>query len=373
MLNSIGIKNFRSIEDLQIPSLTRINLITGKNNTGKSTLLDAIFLYAKKGRIQRIVDFLKSKDEFYFDEDLKSLSALFFNRKIGFFDENKILIGSLKDKDFLPKDLLSIRLVKYYNNPMYEIDKETNEQIFVGNKRVILTSENENVFDNEIKIGFEVKVDFQTTFISIEDSKLKEANFFRHQEAINILYLPKNVDNSNIYLLWDSVALTEKEENVIDALKIIEKDIDRLTFVSSNFNIDSSKRIPVVKIKNIPDVLPLKSMGDVINRILEIILALVNADNGFLLIDEIENGLHYSVQEKLWKIIFDLATKLNIQVFVTTHSNDCINAFEKVMNENHYTKDGKLIRLDKINNKIKQVEFDASELQIASEQNIELR
>ena len=65
-------------------------------------------------------------------------------------------------------------------------------------------------------------------------------------------------------------------------------------------------------------------MGDGINRILTIILAMVNCENGYLLIDEFENGLHYSVQEKLWEIIFYLAKRLNIQVFATTHSNDTI-------------------------------------------------
>jgi AAA15 family ATPase/GTPase len=71
-------------------------------------------------------------------------------------------------------------------------------------------------------------------------------------------------------------------------------------------------------------------MGDGMNRILTIILALVNSDNGCLLIDEFENGLHYTVQENLWRIIFHLSKELNIQVFATTHSEDCIKGFQSV-------------------------------------------
>lgn len=114
-------------------------------------------------------------------------------------------------------------------------------------------------------------------------------------------------------------------------------------------------------------------MGDGINRILTIILALVNSDNGFLLIDEFENGLHHSIQEKLWEIIFNLANKLNVQIFVTTHSEDCISGFENVLNSPQNTLDGKLIRLDNINGKVKQVEFSKEELKIATDQNIETR
>ncbi len=129
----------------------------------------------------------------------------------------------------------------------------------------------------------------------------------------------------------------------------------------------------VIKLSNNPRVLPLQSMGDGINRILTIILALVNADNGFLLIDEFENGLHYTVQKQLWDIIFKLAPKLNVQVFVTTHSEDCISGFESVLNSPGNSLDGKLIRLDNKNGTIKQVEFSAHELKIANDQNIEIR
>jgi AAA15 family ATPase/GTPase len=54
---------------------------------------------------------------------------------------------------------------------------------------------------------------------------------------------------------------------------------------------------------------------------------MVNAQDGYLLIDEFENGLHYSVQEQVWEVVFTLAKSLNVQVFATTHSSDCIKAF----------------------------------------------
>jgi len=114
-------------------------------------------------------------------------------------------------------------------------------------------------------------------------------------------------------------------------------------------------------------------MGDGINRVLTIILALVNSDNGFLLIDEFENGLHYTVQKQLWEIIFKLSYILQIQVFATTHSEDCISGFEQTLNNSQNQSMGKLIRLDNKNGNIVQVEFNANELKIADEQDIEIR
>lgn len=113
-------------------------------------------------------------------------------------------------------------------------------------------------------------------------------------------------------------------------------------------------------------------MGDGINRILSIILAMVNCEGGVLLIDEFENGLHHTVQEQLWKVIFSLADQLDIQVFATTHSNDCIRVFEEVLNSSEdYT--GKLIRLEREGTMIKTVDIDADELEILTQHNIEIR
>jgi len=79
-------------------------------------------------------------------------------------------------------------------------------------------------------------------------------------------------------------------------------------------------------------------------RILQIAIKLVSAQGGFLLIDEFENGLHYSVQEKIWRLLFEMAEKLDIQVFATTHSWDCIESFTKVAIENETT-EGVLFRM----------------------------
>ena len=88
------------------------------------------------------------------------------------------------------------------------------------------------------------------------------------------------------------------------------------------------------------------------------------------MIDEFENGLHYSVQQKLWKVIFNLSASLNIQVFVTTHSRDAIRAFAAENTKN----DGAFIRLERRKDKVVAVTYDNNEdLDLVLEQNIEIR
>lgn len=74
----------------------------------------------------------------------------------------------------------------------------------------------------------------------------------------------------------------------------------------------------------------LNSMGDGMLRILQLALKVYPAKDGFLLIDEFENGLHYSIQEKVWDWLFELSEQLNIQVFATTHSWDSVESFAKI-------------------------------------------
>jgi AAA15 family ATPase/GTPase len=70
-------------------------------------------------------------------------------------------------------------------------------------------------------------------------------------------------------------------------------------------------------------------MGDGLTRLFHIALAMVNAEGGYLLIDEFENGLYWEVQEQLWPVVFEMAELLNVQVFATSHSQDCIKGFER--------------------------------------------
>ena len=158
------------------------------------------------------------------------------------------------------------------------------------------------------------------------------------------------------------------EKYIIKALKIIHPDIERLSFIGER-EILSDKRIPIVSLKGHDKPIRLTTMGDGINRILTMILSLLNCKDGVILIDEFETGLHYSVQKKLWDIIFLLSEELNIQVFATTHSTDCILAFAKTNYDNKT-----LIRLDEYGDNIEPTYYDSiDDVIYAIKNNIEVR
>lgn len=378
MIYSIDIKKYRNLDGLKIESLSKVNLIIGKNNTGKSTLLEAIALYSTKCDLSIISQLLEERGEYYkqipsnknaTEANIKSLSSLFTNRIIGFDKNDSIEIGEAKDSLIDSKDniveSISLRFVKYIDEIISQ-----NEELINRRKRILVDNEDDKHLV-DYKLGFEIRVGLNSFVLPLdEDIFYRRFAFNGFGSKDNLQFIrTRNFDREINGKLWDNITLTPKEQFVIDALKIIEPNVERVAFIENETKIRSA----VIKLSNNNNILPLRSMGDGINRILTIILALVNSDNGYLLIDEFENGLHYSTQEKLWEIIFNLSNKLNIQVFATTHSEDCIVGFENALNNPQNNLDGKLIRLDSINGKIKEVVFSKEELKIASEQNIETR
>ncbi|QAT88561.1 ATPase-like protein [Corallococcus coralloides] len=112
-------------------------------------------------------------------------------------------------------------------------------------------------------------------------------------------------------------------------------------------------------------------MGDGMSRIFELALGLVSSQDGLFLIDEVENGVHYSAQEQLWRFIFEAASQLNVQVFATTHSWDCISAFQKAASS--HAEDGMLISLAQTDGDIKATVFNEGDLEIITRESIEVR
>ncbi|RPD47906.1 hypothetical protein DNI29_10750 [Hymenobacter sediminis] len=386
MINSLEVKNYRSLKNLLVPSFGRVNLITGKNNSGKSTLLEAISILSSKGDIQWIYGLLTERGENYnsarkdstVDNYIRSLSSLFYNRDIDYSKDGLIWISELEPGLFglqgVSSNTVSMRFVRYANE-FIQADNLVDERVALRSKRVIIEEPDLYVGNaGEFGIGFEIKVGQDTRLLTLDDERLFERLRFGARTQMyssNFQYIrTRNIDKEVNGKLWDNVALTEKEAFVIDALRVIEPKLERIAFIGSD---EYGGRTTVVKIKDSSKVLPLRSMGDGINRVLTIILALVNSDNGYLFIDEFENGLHYSVQEKIWGIIFEVARKLKIQVFATTHSEDCIKAFGSIFQRQDYYKDRKLIRLEGEDGSIRVVDFDSNELSVIADQDIDPR
>ena len=362
MMESLRIENFKNLKHLKIDRLRRVNLIVGRNNVGKSTLLEAISIYLANASEEHLRKLLANRGEDVVkndDIDAKTVKAhylsLFYGRTETYtrFD-NTITIGDDKESVFLQQVYIGETTEIDDNGKRKQVIKVMDEQempkdmsgfSYLSYGLWIMTK----------KYEFLIRYDNQQDSITI----VKDRCPFQYVHTLDF-----NADDNAV--LFDKIAMTPDEKYIIQALNIINPDIERLNFLNSDDI--KGRRIPLVSIGD--NRYRLSSMGDGINRILTIILALLNCKNGVLLLDEFETGLHYSVQDQLWEIIFMLSEKLNVQVFVTTHSNDCVSSFARTNKQGV----GQLIRLVNHDGGIIPTIFDDNEeLLFASDNSLEMR
>ncbi len=188
---------------------------------------------------------------------------------------------------------------------------------------------------------------------------------------------PGLLSNKDLARYWDNVALTQDQDLSLQALRLILGDeIDGVAVVGNGrLRQPEFGRHMVVKLRQHARPVPLKSLGDGMSRMFGVALALANSRNGFLVIDEAENGVHYSVQRDFWYMVLRAAYDGNVQVLATTHSWDCIKGFAKAVGDIDQSEPsiGHLVRLERDGKGLRAVDYSKEELAAAAEQEIEVR
>jgi hypothetical protein len=347
MICKLTVNGFRCFHELRVEPLTRVNLFVGQNNAGKTSLLEAVELVAIGG-VEGLARSAVRRDEFVlrgaeteekYKEHVVDPSHLFFG--------HGIRVG----KSFSIKaDGEPRRWVKCMVE--HASDEET----------LILTLCFEShVLDSQ---GREQRLTISPSGgVLPPPGRLPEpkprVNFLRAESS----------DVARLGQLWDALVLTPEEEGVIEALKMIEPRIERLAVLGEGRG--ASAKI-LLKLAGFEQRVPLGSLGGGLGHLLALVLNLFSARGGFLLVDEIDTGLHYSVMVDMWRLIVETAKKLDVQVFATTHSLDCVRALARLRNK--YPKVAEEITLHRVEKDApKTVVYDADELVIAAESEIEVR
>ncbi len=354
-LPDLRIKGFRGIKDLLISRLGRVTLLAGKNGTGKTTVLEAVRAYAAQGHYGAIAGTLWNREETVptFDEEMgrelpsPNWEALFYGRVLT--ADSLISIGPVSG------DKLSIQteLVPAQEDPSTHLGEVLKIKVrFRGFTQ-----------------GFPTHL---TARQQMQKDLVREWRFEKAEQCESIgPELPSNVQLAG---LWDNVALTEEESQAVKALNLIYSGrAERVAMVGDDHRTrEGIGRKPVVKLRDEARPVPLKSLGDGAVRLFGVALALANSKDGFLLIDEAENGIHHSIQRDFWTMVLKAAEQNNVQVLATTHSWDCVAGFAKAATEIEEV-DGALVRLEKKGDRLRAVEYPSYDLDVIVKQGIEVR
>ncbi len=346
MIERILIENFKSLKKIEFDNVKRVNLIGGRNNSGKSTLLEAVFFFFDRLSADQTMRHLAWRGIQKLDlEPEKMWSPLFYNFEM----QNAIKIKISKEIMFVNSD-------KNYKPKL--ADKENN--ILLENVGNLSTQQN---FSLSVKVS--------------ENNK----ELFKSYHTISGLNIEKNTSKLEIaaYLSGRTFNAAElisefnktdemgETGELVEALKIIDERVENLSL-----NMAGGVSVIYAKINGIDRKIPAALLGDGINRLLAIIIKIKTCKNGVVLIDEIENGFHYSTMTKIWELINKLSKKYNCQIFAATHSYECLKAafdcFESSKDDFQYIRMAKS-KTGEITPKI----YDYDVLESAIENDLEVR
>lgn len=295
MFKKIEIERFRGIRHASIGGLRQINLFFGKNNCGKSSLLESLFLASGLSN---------------------PILPINVNIMRGY---NKSRLDDLK-LDFYNLDSTCPIHIRTENEEI----RDLNIHLFVRNqKNISINTDDPNILSNveeeQYGLRFEFKINNEQFSSSLHFNSEAPSNATRliakdYTESLRCTYLsPKYDFNASIQGL-QNILQNKDERFIVEGLKLIEPRIKDFIFTDKEMLIDIglAKRIPV------------NMMGDGARKIVSLLTAIYDCKDGTLLVDEISNGFHHSVMSDLWRVLINAAIKNNTQLFVTTHDIDSI-------------------------------------------------
>ena len=366
-LPSLGIMGFRGIRKLSIPRLGRVTLLAGKNGVGKTTVLDAVRVYASRARQAALSDLLMSREEITVRTEVDD------GDRLPMFDGSALFHG----RDTSANACLSI-------GPLGDVDRLRMEVASLSGepdsvlKALLMKSRGDGT--RVMKVTFGDSEELLSPDPAVFPRGLSQLLAPRGSEMPSEITCeslgPGLAGSNDIARLWDRVTLTDDEERVMQAVNLaIDEEAVRVAVVGDGGGPGGQGphgRRVVVRLRGHRHPVPMKSLGDGAVRLLGVAVALANSQDGFLLIDEAENGIHHALQRDFWRMVLQSAQDNNVQVLATTHGWDCVRGFAQAATELD-TVEGVLVRLERKGDRIHAVEYPEDELIIAARNGIEVR
>lgn len=371
MIGRIELENYRGFRQYKLSSLARVNLLVGKNNSGKTSILEAVHLLASGGDPRILSQIARQRGEILYDiEDRETrrtswadVSHFFFAHTLG---QNAYF--SVNSDDALGKISVSV-------GPIPELT----------------TGEGQGLLFDELNprtlLGLRIEGDKTPSMRGVPIFPVTEDGAFSFDQAIrtgrlgrlrvderSVLFISQDsLQRNSMSEMWDRVVTDGREQDVVKAMQILEPTLSSIVFLSGERSYRYETRGGIlVGFEGSKKRFPLGSHGEGMRRLLALSLSLANTHGGILLIDEIDTGLHYSIMGDMWLLVVEAAKRYGIQVFVTTHSFDCVRGLAWLCR--HHPDLQTEVSLQKVERDLDEaVALDAEQIQIAVDQGLEVR
>ncbi|MBC7473012.1 MAG: AAA family ATPase [Candidatus Sericytochromatia bacterium] len=309
MYKKVSIENFKGIKSINFEDLKQFNLILGKNNSLKTTILDAFYILSTPTNTEAILQ----------TNGYKGLTLIFPDLFRGFFHN----LDMSKNIKFVAE------LDEYNENRELEIKIELTNSMDINNKTIVNPlSSTKLIAKFTMKKGENLPLQIIST-IGMVNFKLDAKSSSNFEGLVNNIYLNPNNLTNKIIERFDRVNFIKQTDTLIKYLRQIEPKLVSITIGNGNI---------IYADIGIETLMPINLLGSSFTIILSVMISIMSIPKGILLIDNIENGLSYSSMELLWSIIFKVAKDFNVQIVATSNSSESLKAFHTIA-----TRMGKII------------------------------
>jgi AAA domain, putative AbiEii toxin, Type IV TA system len=372
MISSIQIDGYRGFEHFGMADLGRLNLLVGTNNSGKTSVLEAIYLLTSRGDPLSLWQFLWRRGERVPGASNPRRPDVELDI-CHLFSGHDAHIGSkftLSAKNQSPERSITFSIGELGAKERNELQAESRNAIpsrlvlhIKGNPQPPMTT-----------LPLSRAGGISPDMLEAPPRRLRKR---AGDENPSQFITAESLDSDDLVSLWDKVALTPNEDLVLKALRFLDPSIDRIAAQATgpNYYPGSVRGGFILKCRGIDQPIPIGSMGDGMWRMLALAIAITQCRGGVLLVDEIDTGLHYTVMSDMWRLIFGAAKQLDVQVFATTHSFDCIRSLATVCTSDElFTGGADFVTLQRIEKgRVKSIPYTQAEINMAAERGIEVR
>ena len=348
-ISALNIDSYRGINHLSIDNLGGVNIFLGDNNVGKTSILEAIELLCNPteyGLVQ--VARQRENGRYLLRSRLGIVESVLFLFDINSEDksENKysMKLGGTIHEQTGTVDINAEVVQKLIDlNNLSEYDRREK------NGRGMDAQEETRAVVGTINSSF-LPLD-QLSFSDLEHSIKFDLDNYSRIYRINKTgkLMDVNMVHTIDHLMGDTLSglLRKKKskDRAIELLKEFEESICDIRYINEE---SGPRYYPVIENNN-HDYIPLSLYGDGMKKILTVLNALVETENGVVLIDEYETALHTTSMEKVFRFIMDISKELNIQLFLTTHSSEAVDKLLECAADD--LNEIRVIRLKKKNNR----------------------
>ena len=349
MLTGARIQNFRSLGDLRIRNLRRINLIGGPNQSGKSSLLEALFLLVRS-EPELLGNSAVIRFALLDEKNPRNVHSVFWlplfhnldtSQPISIEASDRVL-GSLKLQ-------IASSVADSSKHTIARLESRPSSSLPIIHPRLSLqlTQNQEIIKESEIRLDEQVI----TVHSSSWNAQMPSLKIDNHAD------LKKDAEH------LASLRVQKRFSQVVEALRVIDP---RVKDLESN----STSGAPMIWVDTgLSTLIPLSMIGEGMVRVTRLAMALALCEGGIVFVDELENGVHHSTLSKLWKVVDNLSCRNRVQVLATTHSYECVMAGLNTVNK----RDFQYQRLEKLNGNNQIIAYNEGELMTAIDHHLEIR